>query len=188
MGLSNVSKMLLWGANIWFFGEGLLGPLFAVFTEKIGGNILDVSWAWSTFLIVTGVFYIIFGKIIVHNKINHSKMLVISYGLNAIFTFGYLLVKTPVELFFIQVGLGICEAIGSPLWDTLYAKSIHESHAAYAWGLAGGQSQIVTGIATLIGGFTAYYFSFEALFIAMGTVQIIATLIQARLLFVNELI
>lgn len=183
MGLSNITRILLWGANIWFFGEGLLGPLFAVFTEKIGGDILDVSWAWSIFLVVTGVFYILFGKLIVAYNINHAKMLILGYGLNAVFTFGYLLVKTPEQLFLIQVGLGICEAIGSPLWDTLYAKSLHESHAAYAWGLAGGQSQIVTGIATLIGGFTVYYLSFNVLFIAMGTIQVIATIIQARLLF-----
>ena len=186
MGLSKITRILLWGANIWFFGEGLLGPLFAVFTEKIGGDILDVSWAWSTFLIVTGVFYIIFGKIINRNKINPAKMLVTGYALNAIFTFGYLLVSSPVQLFIIQFGLGISEAIGSPLWDTMYAKSLHESHAAYAWGLAGGQSQIVTGLATLIGGFLVYYASFHVLFITMGTIQVIATIIQARLLFVNK--
>lgn len=39
--------ILLWSSNLWALGEGMLGPLFAVFAQRIGGNILDITWAWS---------------------------------------------------------------------------------------------------------------------------------------------
>jgi hypothetical protein len=33
-------KALLFADIAWFFGEGMLGPLFAVFTERVGAVIL----------------------------------------------------------------------------------------------------------------------------------------------------
>jgi sugar phosphate permease len=187
--LSSKTKLLLWGANIWYFGEGLLGPLLAIYTEKIGGDILDISWAWASFLIATGLFYIITGRWI-NRKSDKTKqrLLVFSYGLNALFTFGYIFISSPAQLFVLQAMLGVSEAIGSPTWDSLYSKSLKDSHDGYAWGLAGGQSQIITGVSVLIGGFMVFYFSFNLLFIIMGIIQIIATIIQAKILFQPEVI
>jgi hypothetical protein len=186
MRISKITKILLWGANIWFFGEGLLGPLFAVFTERLGGDILDVTWAWSIFLVVTGLCYIVTGRWITRHKNYRAKVMVAGYALNALFTFGYLLVSTPKQLFLIQAALGISEAIGSPSWDSLYARSLTEVNDTYAWGLAGGQAQIVTGIATMIGGFIVYYISFNVLFITMGIIQVMAAITQSRLLFIKK--
>lgn len=39
MSFSRTARILLLGANIWYFGEGMMGPLFAVFAEKVGGDI-----------------------------------------------------------------------------------------------------------------------------------------------------
>ena len=74
MKLHNTTKILLLGANIWYFGEGMLGPLFAIFTEKVGGDILDITWAWSTYLVCTGVFYIIIGKLVNRKAYKESQM------------------------------------------------------------------------------------------------------------------
>ena len=182
MKLSKTAKTLLIGANIWYFGEGMLGPLFAVFAEKVGGDILDITWAWATYLITTGFFYIVVGKLI-NGKNFKEKIMVIGYSLNAIFTFGYLFVENALQLFFVQAGLGIAEAIGTPAWDTLYANSIEDEMDSYAWGLSTGQSQIVTGIAFGIGGLITHFISFEVLFITMGSIQVLAALVTSRLLF-----
>lgn len=182
MTLSRTSKLLLTGANIWYFGEGMMGPLFAVFSEKVGGDILDITWAWSTYLVITGIFYIIVGKLINGKKYKEAVM-VAGYTLNALFTFGYLFVHNPLQLFLVQAGLGIAEAIGTPAWDTLYAKNITDEMDSYAWGLSTGQSQIVTGVAFAIGGLITHFISFEALFITMGSIQVLAALVTSRLLF-----
>lgn len=181
MTLTPATRLLLLGANVWYFGEGMLGPLYAVFAEKVGGDILDITWAWAVYLIMTGFFYILVGKFI-SGKPYKTKVMVIGYGLNAIFTFGYLFVSSPWHLFFVQAGLGIAEAVGTPAWDALYAKNIMEEHDTYAWGLSSGQSQIVTGISIVCGGLIVNYFSFNALFITMGIIQVIATILQARIL------
>ena len=88
--LNRYTKNLLYGGNIWYFGEGMLGPLFAIFTERIGGSILEISWAWSTYLIMAGLMHIVIGKI-TDTYDNKEKVMVLGYALNAIFTFSYLL-------------------------------------------------------------------------------------------------
>jgi MFS family permease len=185
MKLSRTVKILLLGANIWYFGEGMLGPLFAIFSEKVGGDILDITWAWSTYLIITGIFYILIGKLL--NKKDYKiKVMVLGYSINALLTFGYLLVDSPFKLFLVQAGLGIAEALGTPAWDALYSKSLENDLDSYAWGLSTGQSQIVTGIAFGIGGVITHFISFNALFITMGIIQISAALVTSQLLFAKN--
>lgn len=174
-------KILLYGGNLWALGAGMLGPLFAVFAEKIGGDILEISWAWATYLIVTGILVIFVGKIS-DKKANKEKLMIVGYGLNAFFTFGYLIVSSPIHLFLVQIGLGIASALSMPTWESLYAKYEDKKHEGYEWGLAGGEGYIITGIAMVIGGLIVNYFSFTFLFLTMGTIQIIATLYQAKIL------
>ncbi|MFT3933506.1 MAG: MFS transporter [Chitinophagaceae bacterium] len=185
MKLTQTARTLLIGANIWYFGEGMMGPLFAVFAEKVGGDILDITWAWSTYLVITGVLYILVGRFL-NKKSYKEKVMVAGYGLNAICTFGYLLVDSPAKLFMVQAGLGVAEAIGTPAWDALYAQNQHEEMDSYAWGLSTGQSQIVTGVAFGLGGLITHFISFQVLFITMGCIQILAALVTSRLLFMNK--
>ncbi len=184
MKLSRTIKILLLGANIWYFGEGMMGPLFAIFSEKVGGDILDITWAWSTYLVITGLFYILVGKLL-NKKDFKVQVMVLGYTLNALLTFGYLLVDFPFKLFLVQAGLGFAEALGTPAWDALYAKNLDKDLDSYAWGLSTGQSQIVTGVAFAIGGAITHFISFTALFITMGLIQIAAAFVTAQLLFIK---
>lgn len=166
-------RALLGADVIWFFGEGLLGPLFAVFTERIGGDVLDITWAWATYLIVTGILIVVVGKLS-DTKISKEKLIFAGYFLNAILTFMYLFVGSPVQLLILQAGLGIAAALATPTWDALYAKHEDRKSAGLTWGLADGMSEFFSGVAILLGGFIVVYWSFSALFIIMGCIQIIA--------------
>lgn len=184
MNLNKQAKILLHGGNIWYFGEGLLGPLYALFTQRIGGNILDVSWASAIYLIFAGTLFILFGKIIdVYD--NKEKMMVAGYALNALFTFGYIFVSTPWQLFIVEAGLGIAVAMATPAWNALYSQHEEKGEGGFQWGLAGGMAKIITGAAIIIGGYVIYFSSFTVLFALMGTIQIIATVYQAQILRKN---
>ena len=181
MALNKYNKVLLYGANIWYFGEGMLGPLFAIFAERIGGSILDVSWAWATYLIVSGLLYIVVGKI-TDARNNKEKIMIAGYALNALFTFGYLFVSAPWHLFLVQAGLGVAAAMATPTWDALFTKYKDGKNDAFRWGLAGGTAHIITGVAIVIASYIVSYGSFTALFITMGIIQVIATIYQAQIL------
>ena len=180
MTFSREIKILLYGGSIWYFGEGMLGPLFAVFSNRLGGNILDITIAWATYLIVSGVLNVIVGKI--SDRHSKEKLMVLGYGLNALFTFGYLLVDSPFNLFLIQAGLGVASALATPTWYALFSEYTEKTRGGFTWGLTHGSSEIIDGVAVIIGGLIVSYFSFEALFITMGVIQTIAVIYQARIL------
>lgn len=179
--LNSRIKILLQGAAFWYLAEGMLGPLFAVFAERIGGDVLNISWAWATFLIVSGVIIVATGKIS-DRFISKEKLVVAGFAITAVFTFGYLLVSSPFELFIVEAGLGVGFALALPTWDALYARYESRKQDGYEWGLADGLAQLVPGLAMLIGGLIVNYFSFTALFIVMGTIHVIATIRQAAIL------
>lgn len=179
--LGHESKILLYSSNLWYLGEGMLGPLFAVFAQRIGGSVLDISWAWATYLIVMGVLVIAVGKLADLSR-HKEKILVVGYALNAVFTFAYLLVSSPWHLFLVQAGLGFASALAITTWTPLYTKYWDKKKTSFFWGLASGQGQIMTGIALVVGGLIVNYFSFAALFITMGIVQVIAAVYQVQIL------
>lgn len=183
MALSEKTKILLYGSNIWYFGEGMFGPLFAVFSQRLGGSLLDLTGAWASYLIVAGVLNILIGKLS-DLHIKKEKLMVAGYGLNAFFTFSYLFVNSPGDLFFTQAGLGVAAALAAPTWLALYDKHSGKTtrNDGFVWGLMNGETQIIVGVAIVIGGLIVSYGSFTALFVTMGTIQIIATLYQAKIL------
>jgi MFS family permease len=179
--MNQKERILLWSSNIWIFADGMLGPLFAVYVQKIGGgDISNITWAWATYLIATGVFSILVGKI--SDSYSKEKLMISGYALTAFFTFSYILVSSPAELYLIQVGLGFALALCNSTWYALYSKYSPKGHAGYVWGLADGESKILTGIAIVLGGFVVKVFSFNTLFIVMGLMQTAATLYQLKLL------
>lgn len=183
--MNKIARVLMTGSLIWYFGEGMLGPLFAIFAQQIGGDILDITWAWAIYLLLTGIIMIFIGKLS-DEKISKELLMIIGYSLNAIFTFGYLFVSSPQHLFLIQAGLGISWALATPTWDALYSKHEDRKNAGTAWGFADGLPQIITGISILIGGFIISYFSFKTLFLIMGSIQVIATLYQIRIFWMKK--
>lgn len=174
-------KILLYSSNIWYLGEGMFAPIFGLFTQKIGGSILDISGIWATYLIATGVFTVIVGKIS-DRSMCKAKLMIIGYALNALFTFCYLFASSQLSLFTVQIGLGIASALATPTWNALYAQYEDQGKAGLIWGMADGQSKVMTGIAVIIGGVIVNWLSFNALFMTMGIIQVFATLYSIQLL------
>src|SRR3989344_241915 len=144
--MSTPGKILLWGSNLWQFGAGMLGPLFAIFVEDIGGDILDVSWVYATYLIVTGMGIILVGKLA--DKIGDEWFMISGYGLSAIATFGYLFVTTTIDLLIIQVLQGVSLALMQPTWFALYDYFRGDGkNGGYIWGLATGMGYVASGVA-----------------------------------------
>lgn len=178
--MSQKERILLWGSNLWMFGNGLLGPLFAVFTESIGGHVFDITTAWAIYMIVTGVLTTFVGRWA--DTIGSEKLLIAGYALNTLFTFAYLSVDSSAELFMVQAGLGVALAFSNPTWAALYDRHSGEGMDGAIWGAAYGQANIAAGLAALCGGLIITYYSFNALFIIMGTIQAIATCTLFRIL------
>ena len=179
--LSKKESILLWGSNIWYLSTGMLGPLFAVFTQRVGGNILDITTAWSAYLIVMGVGIMAAGKIVDRFPSKKLHFLLTGYAINTAFVFGYLFVSSPFELLLVQIGFGLGNTLSTPSWSALYDEHSADAHDGFTWGSASGQAAIASGIAMSIGGFIVAEYSFEMLFVTMGVLQLAALFYTARL-------
>jgi MFS family permease len=173
--MNQVERVLLYSSNMWIFADGLLGPLFAIYTQKVGGDIFDITYAVALYLIVTGILVIFIGKYSDKKK-NHKELLVLGYLLTAVFTLGYIFVSNTYELFFIQIGLGLALALCNPSWYALYDKYSTKNKEGEVWGLSDGEGKILTGFAVISGGMVVNYLGFNTLFIAMAVIQLLATI------------
>ena len=173
--------ILLVGSNLWYLGEGMLGPLFAVFSEQIGGDVLSISRAWACYLIVMGLCTVLIGRYS-DGRVSKEKIMLLGYGLNAVLTFAYLFVQTPAHLLLVQAGLGLASALAMPTWEALYAKYEDKKHDGFSWGLFSGGADVMLGVGVLIGGVIVSHYSFSVMFVVMGCMQVLATLYQARIL------
>lgn len=169
--MNKIEKYLLLALIFSAFAEGLLGPLYTIFVSEIGGDIFDISWAWASFLIVSGLLTIVLGKL----SDKHNKHIFLIYGFifTIIMTFSYLLVYEPWHLFFIQIGLGISSALIWPVWDTLYSKYQDKNKEGEEWGFVEGGWNIAGGISLIISSLIVYSFGFNLVFIIMGILQIV---------------
>lgn len=182
--MNKPERILLFGSSLWIFADGLLGPLFSIFSQRVGGNIFDLTWAWATYLGVTGAFVIIVGKWSDH--ISKEKLLVAGYALTSVFTFCYVFVHSPIQLLLVQAGLGIALGLCNPTWFALYDTHMNPRGHGYAWGLEDGLNKIILAIAILLGGVIVSRFSFQTLFMIMGFLQLFATGYIAQILFVKQ--
>jgi MFS family permease len=177
-----IAMLLLYSSSAWYFGEGMIAPFFSIFTQHVGGDILDITWVWATYLIVAGVFTILIGKLS-DSRFSKARLIVIGYALNALFTFSYLLVDSTWLLFVVQVGLGVASALATPTWNALYAQHHGEVESGLMWGISDGQEQIVTGVATIVGGLIIAHLSYTTLFLLMGLIQTASAFYLAQILW-----
>ncbi len=157
--LSARTRVLLYSSNIWYFGEGMFGPLLAVFSGTVGGDVLDITWVWEAYLIVGGICTVLVG-FISDRWVRKETLIVSGYLLNTLVTFGYLWVDSATSLFLVQAGLGVASALATPTWDALYADCDTGQRTGFRWGLAGCQADILTGVAIVLGGLIVTHISF----------------------------
>jgi len=51
---NKIERNLLYASNLWYLSDGLFAPFIAIYSQKIGGDILDLSYALAVFYIVSG--------------------------------------------------------------------------------------------------------------------------------------
>lgn len=179
--MSKAESILLWSSNLLALGSGMMGPLYAVFAQNIGGDVFELTWVYALYLVVMGVGMILAGK--VGDRVGHEYLSILGYAIIAAATFGYFLVHSITGLLVVQICVGVGMALQSPTWSALYDRySGAGDHDGYVWGLSYGLWYVFQGVSVLTGGYIVTRYSFDILFVVMGTLLVLSTLIQAQLL------
>ncbi len=174
-------KLLLFTSILFNFSLGLLGPIYAIFIEKIGGGILEASAASTTFSLVTGILILVFGRL-EDQRLNKKLMIVVGYFIHAFGILGYLFVTEVMHIYFIQAFLGIGAAILTPAFDALYSTKADKGKESSEWSYWEGGVRIVVSVAALAGGIIATFYGFKTLFIFMSIFAFLSAFGSAFLL------
>lgn len=183
--MPTTNRILVIASFFGYMTAGLFGPVYAIFVQKIGGDVLEAGVAYGIFSIVSGLFIFSVGRM--KWFLQHLRpMVVVGYALFAVGSLAYLLVENSTELFFVQVLEGIAGGILEPAWDGIFSANLSEETATRFWSSWAGVRDFAMGIGAFAGGAIVASFSFSALFVAMATLSGFSSLITARLLFKKE--
>ena len=152
---------------------GLLGPIYAIFVEKIGGDILDAGIAFSIYSMSMGILTYFIGKLGDRLK-KPVNLLIFGHSIMAIVFFSYLLIRNPLQLMIVQLILGIGAAISDPIYDTIFSINLDTKKRYAEWADWESMNFIILGITAVIGAGIAKYLGFQVLFIAMGTSSLVS--------------
>lgn len=160
-------KILLVTNSLILLAGAMLGPIYALFVEQIGGDLLDASIAGGLFALSAGVISLIFGHL--SDKIQRSEWVIISgYALIGLGFSLYLFVDSVLFLFAVQILIGFGEAMYSPAFDKLYSLNLSEGRGGTEWGAWESMNYFTAAFGALAGGLIVTRFGFNAIFIIMA--------------------
>jgi len=173
-------KLFLTVNSFFVLATGMLGPIYAIFVQQVGGDILAAGTAWAIFMITSGIGILFMGKL--QDKIKRDKpVILIGYALMSLAFLGYFFVSNVMQLFLVQVLLGISIVVLTPAYDSFYTKYLEKGKFASQWAAWEGIWYLVTGIAALVGAFLAKVFSFKTLFLVMFFTSLIGLFLSIKL-------
>ena len=162
--LNKPIKILLATNGLILMAAAMIGPIYALFIEEIGGSLLDASYAGAAFALVAGITVLVSGSYT--DKVKHPERIV-ALG-SIIFGSGFFLltfVQSIWMLLLVQGIIGFGEAIYSPSYDAVYSKHLTKNEAGRQWGFWESMSYFTAVVGALLGGYIASTFGFDALFI-----------------------
>ncbi len=164
--LKKSSKILLLTNWLVLISAGMIAPIYAIYVEKIGWDLMDASIALGLFALTAWIITLFSWKIT--DKIKNKILVIIFwYILIWIGFFLYTLVDSITFLFAVQVLIWIWEAIYSPPFDALYWESLKKWERWFGWGVWEFINYFTIAIWAFTGWLMVTYLGFNSIFIMM---------------------
>lgn len=175
-------QLLVSSYSLSTFSEAVLIPIYAVFVQKVGGDILDAAGAIATFYIVCGL-----GEIFIHRTSWSQKhRLSLMFWGWLVWLAGivfFLFISNIFTLFLAQVLTALGNAIADPAYDAELAEHTDSEERDSQYGYYEGIQDIFQGVAALIGGLVAFAYGFKLLIILMiitATISFILSIMYVK--------
>jgi len=175
---SKQARLLLKISFLVTFAESMLVPMYAAFSEKVGGSILDAAIAYGLFSMATGLVIGLVGTRQIFAR-HTRRFLIAGFFGSVVCDVSYLFVQNKWQLFIAQVVAGLASGLIEPAWDSLFTDSIEQSSAKH-WSIWAGGTHLLSGAAAFAGGLIVAWFSFAALFITMAAIDVVAVVLSWR--------
>lgn len=173
-------RILLATNGMVLLASAMLGPIYALYVEKIGGNLLEASITGALFAFVAGTTVLISGNY--SDRIKRKELVVVfGYILVGIGFILYTQVNSIWFLLIVQVIIGFGGAIYNAPFDALYSEHLSEGKDGSQWGAWEAMNYYVTAIGAFVGGIIVTEFGFNPLFIIMALLCFLSAIYVYRL-------
>lgn len=169
-------------ADVFINGAaGLIGPVFAIFIANsiAGGTEMTAGVAAGLFLFTRSVVQIPIANFADKHKGERDDFkLLITFNLIAgLIPLLYLIVSSELQLYFVQVILGLCSAFTFPTFTALYTRHVDKDKVGTEWSIYYTFNDLSVAFFSAIGGIVALKFGFHTLIIISAGMSVLGTLI-----------
>lgn len=163
-------RILLVSNSVFMLAIGLLGPLYAVFVQKFSSAVMTISISWAVFILSSTLFVFILSR--VGDRLDKKYLLLGGFLVRSLAWILLIFVSSLSQLIFLQVLLGLGEALGTPAFEALFAEHLDQGKHIRNYSDMWVANNVVAGVGTLIGGVVVSYLGFPILFILMSSLAI----------------
>ncbi len=165
--LNKALRILLVTNGMILMAGAMLGPIYALFVEKVGGDLMDASIAGGIYAFTAGAVTLASGKY--SDRVKENELIVVlGYLIIGLGFILYIFVDSIIFLFVVQIIIGLGEAIYSPAFDAVYSKHLDGDRSGTQWGMWESMNYFTAAAGSFAGGAVVTIFGFEALFIIMA--------------------
>lgn len=180
--VNNAVRILLAYLFIVNASEGLFLPIIAVYiTNTIAGATLaTVGFSVVFYAVAKAVIQVPLAKAIDKKKGERDDFIVLFSGaiIGVLYAYGFLLIKEPWHLYFLEAWGGVGAALLMAAYYGLFARHVDKGNEGFEWSLFSvGALTVSAAIGGAFGGVYADAFGFRALFITAGISNTFATLL-----------
>lgn len=170
--LNKSLRVLITVNTVMVFIVAMFAPFYAVFVQKIGGNLAVAGFSWAVYPIVAGVLTFLFSQW--EMKVKEQELLMaVGYFIRGLVFLSYAFMGGIAQLIFTQILWGIGTALSTPAFDATYSAHTSREGSIAEWGQWEGMSNVATGVAALISGIVIQSVGYTWLFSGMSAASII---------------
>jgi len=141
---------------------GIIGPIYAIYFEKISGSLKDVGIIIGVYWIIVGILEIPFGSL--SDKIGRKKVFMIGGVLVSLSIFLYPFVSDFSQILIAEIIGAIGHSMQMPSFYSLLAEVTKRERRGLEIGVIDSSWNIAYGIASIISGVLVATFGFSAIF------------------------
>lgn len=172
-------RFLIIADIICFASVGLLGPIFAIFIIDFiqGGTEAVAGIAAAIFLLTKSLMQIPAAAIVdrICGEKDDFYFLFGSMLIVSLLPLLYLIIQTPLELYFVQFVLGLVTAFTFPSFMALFTRHTPPGKEGMTWGVYYTLTDLSSAATAAIGGFLAVTIGFEKVIYAVVMLSLIGT-------------
>jgi len=157
---------------------GIVGPVYAIYFEKISGDLKDVGIIIGIYWIIVGILEIPFG--ILSDKVGKGKIFAIGGVLISISIFLYPLVSDLHQILIAQIIGAIGYSMQMPAFYALLADMTRKEKRGLEVGLVDSSWNIFYGIASIVSGILTSVFGYSFIFTIAGTLHLTSSIFVSK--------